>query len=672
MKNQSFEIAPSVYWVGSTTKYNELHCNPYLMVDHNEGVLIDPGSVLDFDEVLDNVSQIVSIDKIKYIVLQHQDPDLCASTPLFEKHGFTGEIATYWRTAVLLKYYGIRSPFYLVNEHDFSLNFSSGRRLNFLLTPYLHFPGAIVTYDHKTKILFSSDLFGAMNTQESWNLYADETTYVETMKLFHEHYMPSHEVLGPVMEQLLLIDIHQIAPQHGSIINKNVRSYIEVLRDLECGAFLNPIKKEVAKNGGYVGVCNSVLKRLAAFSSAEELLAIFKDSDITIAPETLTITDFSCSGPQLWNTIFDLINASKGLAWLSSVEILVRKLCAEYSIALPSIFESSFFSLEKITDQLAVENKKLKQDNIRLQETVAKTQDLLMRCPITGLYNSTFFMKFIDNEVKDNFDKQGGLLFIKIDTLNSINISFGIAAGNETLVSMVYLLEETCNLTHTFFKLDGALFGCFLPGATKTEAIAMAEKIRSAVYTTDIFLKRITVSISVVAFEEFTGQMVVQSQRASTVISIAEMRQSIINAEGPNRICSESRIVPGEHTSSATVIIIDTEPLSSDMISHALQEKNITVLQCDDGQQAINLIQRHRPDVIIAEIMVPKVDGFVIRELMLHSSELSNIPFVLISHIKNEETIYRAVHLGITYYLQKPYFLMELLGIVDALLQKAG
>lgn len=140
------EIAQNIYWVGGSGQDGGIHCNPYLIVDGEEAVLIDPGSVLDFEYVFDNVCKIIPLERIKYVVLHHQDPDLCASVPLFEQRGAKFKIITHWRTQTIVKYYGIQSDYYIVNENEFRLILKSGRVLQFVQTPYLHFPGAIATY----------------------------------------------------------------------------------------------------------------------------------------------------------------------------------------------------------------------------------------------------------------------------------------------------------------------------------------------------------------------------------------------------------------------------------------------------------------------------------------------------------------------------------------------
>ena len=62
------EIDNGIFWVGATDEAGSLHCNPYLIVDHGEGVLIDPGSPLDFEAVFDNVTALIPLENIKYVI----------------------------------------------------------------------------------------------------------------------------------------------------------------------------------------------------------------------------------------------------------------------------------------------------------------------------------------------------------------------------------------------------------------------------------------------------------------------------------------------------------------------------------------------------------------------------------------------------------------------------
>jgi len=272
-------IVEQIYYVGDTNTKNGLDCNPYLLVDNDEAILFDPGSVLDFHVVLENVRKIIDLSKIKYIVIHHEDPDFCGSVTLFEDIGVKAKIVTSWRTMSLALYYGFKSEYYLLEEHNHMLTLESGRIIQFIPTPYLHFAGAFTSYDKKTRTLFSSDLFGAYSFNRV--LYADDE-YIEKMLTFHEHYMPSNSILRPVIDLLSTFPMEYILPQHGSFIVKDIPKYMEALRTLECGTLLTPIKKNLLLSGGYILILNDVLKRLMALFPKEKVInTIYSVKEIT-------------------------------------------------------------------------------------------------------------------------------------------------------------------------------------------------------------------------------------------------------------------------------------------------------------------------------------------------------------------------------------------------------
>ncbi len=246
--DNAIKIDKDIYWIGWYKKEAPLRSNAYLIKDESndtvEVILIDPGSVPDFPVILKKILQVCELKDIKYIILHHQDPDICASVPKIEELvyniGGSIKIVTHSRAWFLIPFYGVRSEFYLIDFKGWKLELKSGRVLRFIFTPYLHFPGAFVTYDVKTKTLFSSDLFGGISYE--FKLYADEW-YKEAVKAFHEHYMSHEDHLRFAMEKLEKIykkyGIKRICPQHGSIIEgeNKVYEYIQLLKNITCGKY---------------------------------------------------------------------------------------------------------------------------------------------------------------------------------------------------------------------------------------------------------------------------------------------------------------------------------------------------------------------------------------------------------------------------------------------------
>lgn len=231
-------IAPNIYWVGMYLENDPFQCHPYLIVNGDESILIDPGSMLEFEETMRKVTTLISIQSIKYIVLHHQDPDLAAAVPEIEKLIDREDllIVTHSRMSPLIKHYLVTSKYYEIDKHNHKLSTQNGISLEFLTTPYCHSPGAFVSYEPKSKTLFSGDIFGGI--EESWEFFAKED-YFDKAKLFHQEYMPSKDIFNYALSKIEKLDIELIAPQHGSIIEKKyIKNLIREMKNLDCGLYI--------------------------------------------------------------------------------------------------------------------------------------------------------------------------------------------------------------------------------------------------------------------------------------------------------------------------------------------------------------------------------------------------------------------------------------------------
>ncbi len=228
-------VLRDIYWVGYEERDTNLHCNSYVLIDDEEVVFFDTGSIPDFPTIMRKVLEVVDFKTIGLVVASHQDPDVCGNMAIVEDviENPDLKIAVHSNTARLIRHYGLKSDIYVVDNHDYKIKLKSGRELEFIYAPYLHSPGAIVTYDKKTKTLFTGDIFGGVSKE--WNLFEDDNL-LENMKAFHQLYMPSNKILKNFLNKLDSYDIERILPQHGSIIEgDSVKKAIEYLKTLPCG-----------------------------------------------------------------------------------------------------------------------------------------------------------------------------------------------------------------------------------------------------------------------------------------------------------------------------------------------------------------------------------------------------------------------------------------------------
>ena len=234
---KAIEIADKLFWIGMYLENDPFQCHPYFIENGDASILVDPGSMLEFDAVVKKVNEISSMKNVKYIILHHQDPDLAASVPEMEKLIDREDllVITHSRMIPLVKHYMITSDYYAIDKNDFKL-VDGELELQFLTTPYCHSPGAFVSYEPKTKTLFSGDIFGGI--EESWEFYAKDD-YFYKAKQFHAEYMPSKDIFNYALAKIEKLDLNLIAPQHGSIIEKGrISNLISQMKNLECGLYI--------------------------------------------------------------------------------------------------------------------------------------------------------------------------------------------------------------------------------------------------------------------------------------------------------------------------------------------------------------------------------------------------------------------------------------------------
>jgi len=223
-----------IYWLGIAQE-TTFRCNTYLIRNGDQALLVDPGNRSHFTLVRDRVAQIMDPASITGLVLCHQDPDVAASMCDWLEQSPHACVYTTPRTQVLLPHYGCDDYRYVDVTAAPKLTLPSGAKLRFIEAPFLHFPGAFVTYDEHARYLFSGDIWAALDIE--WKLVVDDFEHHrEMMDLFHLDYMASNVATRGFVRRLDGLDIRAILPQHGSIIpSSHIPAALEYLRELHCG-----------------------------------------------------------------------------------------------------------------------------------------------------------------------------------------------------------------------------------------------------------------------------------------------------------------------------------------------------------------------------------------------------------------------------------------------------
>lgn len=118
------------------------------------------------------------------------------------------------------------------------------------------------------------------------------------------------------------------------------------------------------------------------------------------------------------------------------------------------------------------------------------------------------------------------------------------------------------------------------------------------------------------------------------------------------------------------LVVEDHRPLR-EIICDTLSEEGFRVTTAEDGQAALQLMERQRPDLIVADIMMPQMDGYEFYSAVQGTPEWISIPFIFLTAKAEREDILRGKTLGAEDYLTKPFDPETLIVTVKARLQRA-
>jgi PleD family two-component response regulator len=254
---------------------------------------------------------------------------------------------------------------------------------------------------------------------------------------------------------------------------------------------------------------------------------------------------------------------------------------------------------------------------------------------------------------------------ISIDNLSAINLDFGSAEGNASLRNLAMIIKQHIEPTSHLFRLSGGVFGIHCMHIDKDEVIRRADAMRTIIAESDIFIVPITISIGMFNTAEIPQSVMGDlEQMAELTMQTARYRLKLAQKQGGGILVHASNTANVGNT-IFTILLIDEPGLGRNIIRRALEQNHYRVVVADNGLEGRRFVEEERPDIIISELMLPKVSALTLRKELLAKPSTRKIPFLLMSSIKNESTVGRALEVNISHFFWRPVMLVELLGVVN-------
>ena len=156
----------------------------------------------------------------------------------------------------------------------------------------------------------------------------------------------------------------------------------------------------------------------------------------------------------------------------------------------------------------------------------------------------------------------------------------------------------------------------------------------------------------------------------SKPVKLYELNQTLLNLfNNQATVYAEEGAHPkiDKLTSSATIMVVEDEPLNMLLITEVLRKMGFTVTKAGNGKEAISLLETLRPDLIFMDVNMPEMDGFTATTLIRQTdSPIATIPIIALTADAMKEDRERCLESGMSDYISKPFRLDE----IDAILKK--
>lgn len=214
--------------------------NQFLIVENGNGILLDPGGVLTYNELYLAMSRYFPPKQLQYVFASHADPDIIASLPRWLSGSQTRLlISRIWSRFVphFCPQGKTGQRIVAIPDEGTLLPFGN-TTFQILPAHFLHAEGNLQFYDPTSRILFSGDMGASMMTPaQATSVVTNFDAHVRFMHGFHARYMVANKVCRYWAAMVRELDPEWIVPQHGAPLRgrEMIARFLYWIENLDCG-----------------------------------------------------------------------------------------------------------------------------------------------------------------------------------------------------------------------------------------------------------------------------------------------------------------------------------------------------------------------------------------------------------------------------------------------------
>jgi two-component system alkaline phosphatase synthesis response regulator PhoP len=119
-----------------------------------------------------------------------------------------------------------------------------------------------------------------------------------------------------------------------------------------------------------------------------------------------------------------------------------------------------------------------------------------------------------------------------------------------------------------------------------------------------------------------------------------------------------------------TVLVVDDDPVIQKLLQVNFEMEGYDVVIAGDGEEGLAMAREEQPDVVLLDVMMPKMNGLDVAAAMRSDATTEGIPIIMLSAKAQASDVQAGLDLGVDDYVTKPFDPLELLDRVSAILNR--
>lgn len=656
------EEQPQIYHLGHFVEDRVHAFNSYLIQYGGVNVIMDVPPFVYYHDWKETVLSKIQIHEITHLFIQTMTMSNTSFFVRLYEDGFVGQIVTTSFLASQLHHVKQDLDVVTIDDAPIKLTLFNNLVVHCYPLDFLPFPKMFMTYVPSIQALFSASLFGSFFEGKK------SVTWIEFEPLltdYHHFYLPGSEFMKAPIKVIDRLKVKRIFPAMGYLVPGILTS--ESIKWAHEISFSNAhsiygYDDQGMKNIQYPEVIDRILATLIKQYGNEEVVAVMKSAPFTIDFAGHALLPKSLPGEDAWHQLFQHLSQRKGDSWIEFLRPIVKDYETN-GLPLPDVFKARENQLVKALQQAEIEKNELLHQITQLKQQVELAKDIQLRDPITYLYYVDELKKKLATDLMFQLEDiyVRGFMAIQVDQLADINRRYGKTVGDETLRSLQSLIEQVVGNRVALYKQRGPGVVAYVPKSPLTDFSRMAIDIRNAVTNATHFIEKVSVSMALAHHKEVADVPFIDD-KIRRIFDYLDLRLTIAKSKGNGEIIDYD--APQTLPTDGVAVLVDEDEINRNMLLRIFKRINYDVKVASSVDEALQIVYKSKVDIIISEINLSKIDGFILKQTLNESKEYSKIPFIMVSHNKTLDNIKRGNLLNVDLILEKPIVPDELIGHV--------